>query len=114
VPVGSDDHDDHHDIELHVGRLDEHDEHEHEHSQLDDGAATVPQAIVPATVFATRAEVGEEGLGIRHGQRRLDQASVEVGRDEVAWFGWGAVCVESDVFVGVAGCGAVGCPEFFY
>lgn len=112
MPVGDDDHDDVYDIDLHVDRLDEHDEHEHE--QLDDGAATVPQAIDPATIFAPRAEVGEDGLGIRHGQRRLELIRRVLAIGIIAWYRWGAVFVESDVFVGVAGCGAVGCSEFFY
>jgi hypothetical protein len=36
----------------------------------------------------------------------------EVG--QVAWVGWGAVVVESDVFVEFAGAGAVGRSEFLY
>jgi hypothetical protein len=90
--------------------IDDHDEHE----QLVDRAAAEPQAIVAAALFATRAEVREERLEFRHGARRIELIRRVVSVELTARLGWGAVFVESDVFVGVAGCGSVGGSEFLY
>jgi amino acid transporter len=85
------------------------------------GAEAVAAGFLAAFVVAT--EEGEvqaqgveiEGLGELWRVVELDvEFEVEVGWVWVAWVGWGAVGFESDVFVGVAGCGAVGGSEFFY
>ncbi len=109
-----DDHVDHHDdVEHDVDRFDGFD-------HLDFfGAEAVDAEFVAAVVEAAGEGEGEEEVG-----EEVEGFDGCLGRDVdqeegfevvwVAWCWWGAVCVESDVFVVVAGAGAVGGPEFFY
>jgi hypothetical protein len=113
----SDDHDDYDDVDDHEF------DYDHDVYLIVDcnGAEAVAAGFLAAFVVAT--EEGEvqaqgveiEGLGELWRVVEFDvEFEVEVGWVWVAWVGWGAVGFESDVFVGVAGCGAVGGSEFFY
>jgi hypothetical protein len=86
-----------------------------------DVAASDRQAVFSAFIVGV-APVWEaavrEGVGIGAERVRFGvgvrRVAFAVECFEAAVLGWGAVVVESDVFVGVAGGGAVGGSEFFY
>jgi len=99
----------------------EHDLDDHVELVDDFGACAVEAEFVAEVLDAAggeeevgEEEVGEEEVGDleRHFGRDVGQEAFEAVW--VAWCWWGAVGVESDVFVGVAGAGAVGGPEFLY
>jgi hypothetical protein len=76
--------------------------------------AEAAAAVLSSQRLGVPSQVVDIGWHEHGRDRRVGTADAWGEARWPAWFWWGAVVGESDVFVLVAGCGAVGGPEFLY